>query len=85
MNRIISMIVDSIKGFKDKTAVVETGRGDSLTYGQLDVLARRIAARLIRGGVRPGSCVTVELPRSAVYPAATLGAWFCPRTSRHRE
>ena len=76
MNRIISMIVDSIKGFKDKTAVVETGRGDSLTYGQLDVLARRIAARLIRGGVRPGSCVTVELPRSAVYPAAMLGAWF---------
>ena len=76
MNRICAMINDSIKRFGDKPAVTDTGSGESLTYQQLDELARRIAGKLISAGVRPGDFVTVELPRRLDYLAAMLGAWY---------
>ena len=76
MNRICSMISESIKQFGSKAALTDTLSGESLTYGQLDSLARRIAARLAGLGVKSGDFVTVELPRSIEYIAALLGAWY---------
>ncbi len=75
MNRILSNICENIVLHPDRTALRDT-EGSSLTYGQLDLLARRIAARLIRLGAKPGSFVTVELPRSIEYIAAQLGVWY---------
>ena len=75
MNKILSEIRKNIALHADRTALMDT-QGSSLTYGELDLLARRIAARLIKLGVKPGSFVTVELPRSIEYIAAQLGVWY---------
>ena len=75
MNRILSIIGRNIAERPRHTALKDT-EGACLTYKELDVLARRISARLIRQGTKPGDCVTVELPRSLGYIAAQLGAWY---------
>ena len=75
MNKILSEIRKIIALHADRTALTDT-QGSSLTYAELDLLARRIAARLIKLGVEPGSFVTVELPRSIEYIAAQLGVWY---------
>ena len=75
MNKLLSVITENISAFRDKTAFMDT-EGGSLTFEETDTLARRIAARLVRLGVTPGSFVTVELPRSIDYLAAQLGVWY---------
>ncbi|MFY1594504.1 amino acid adenylation domain-containing protein [Micromonospora sp. WMMD737] len=47
--------------------------GQSLTYGELDAAANRVAALLVDRGVRPGDRVGVCLPRSPRLVAALLG------------
>ncbi|HSA50820.1 MAG TPA: amino acid adenylation domain-containing protein, partial [Yinghuangia sp.] len=44
-----------------------------LTYGQLALRARRIAALLARNGVRPGDTVAITLPKGADQAPAVLG------------
>jgi amino acid adenylation domain-containing protein len=54
----------------DRTAVVADR---TLTYGELDELASRIAAALIEAGVRPGDRVAVCAPKSAGVVASQYG------------
>ncbi len=75
MNRILSMIKQSIEVRPGRAALTDM-RGGSLNYSELDTLARRVAARLKKQGVKPGSYVTVELPRCIEYIAAELGVWY---------
>ncbi|MBR4555323.1 MAG: amino acid adenylation domain-containing protein [Ruminococcus sp.] len=56
--------------------MTDTLSGESMTYDQLDSLARRTAAKLAGLGVKSGDFVTVELPRSMEYIAALLGVWY---------
>ena len=76
MNRILSMLKESIARCPDRAALTDMQDGRSLTYSELDTLARRIAAKLIRCGAVGGRYVTVELPRSLEYIAAQLGVWY---------
>ncbi len=78
----------------DATALVgEAGIGDlgiSLTYGGLDRRANRLAARLLRLGVRPDDVVAVRIPRSPELVVAELavlkaGAAFLPIDPAHPE
>ncbi|TGZ13839.1 hypothetical protein DV517_53220 [Streptomyces sp. S816] len=55
----------------ERTAAVCAGR--EATYGELDVLSDRLAARLARLGVRHGDTVAVLMDRSVELIAATLG------------
>lgn len=55
----------------EKTAVVSTGR--SLTFGELNSLANRIAHRLIALGVKKDSIVGMMLDRTADISVAELG------------
>ena len=65
----------------DRLAV--TGPDTTLTYGELDDRADRLAAALQAAGAGPGSCVAVLLPRSARYVLAAAavmkaGAAYLP-------
>ena len=55
----------------DRLAVVSGGK--SLTYGELNALANRIARSLIEKGVRLGEPVGMLLPRDVNIPAAEYG------------
>ncbi|SCK10285.1 non-ribosomal peptide synthase domain TIGR01720/amino acid adenylation domain-containing protein [Streptomyces sp. WMMB 714] len=65
----------------DRTAV--TADGGSLTYGELDQRANRLARLLAARGARPGRLVALALPRAAALPVALLavlktGAAYLP-------
>lgn len=57
--------------FPDRNAVITADR--AVTYAELATTSRRIAHRLIRHGVRPGSIVPVVARRSPDLAAALLG------------
>ncbi|MEU9835856.1 amino acid adenylation domain-containing protein [Streptosporangium sp. NPDC048047] len=67
------MIADAVRRAPGAVAVV-CGRQE-VTYGELDAMAARLAAALLRHGVRPGDVVGVRLPRSAWTVAAPLAVW----------
>ena len=56
----------------DNVALQSVG-GEVLTYGQLDVEARRWAAAFLRRGINPGDHVITFLPKSRAAFAAWLG------------
>ncbi|MGW5371317.1 amino acid adenylation domain-containing protein [Streptomyces sp. NPDC004009] len=53
-------------------AVAVTDGGSALTYRQLDERSARLAARLARRGIGPGSAVSPALPASVALPVALL-------------
>jgi amino acid adenylation domain-containing protein len=55
------------------TAVACAGR--ELTYAELEERSGRLAGRLRRLGVGPGSLVAISMERSADLPVAVLAAW----------
>ncbi|MFL6290862.1 MAG: amino acid adenylation domain-containing protein, partial [Thermoanaerobaculia bacterium] len=54
-------------------AVAVVGDGETLTYGELDLRAGRVAARLLEAGVRPDDAVGLLAERSCDLIAALLG------------
>ncbi|MET8013972.1 amino acid adenylation domain-containing protein [Streptomyces sp. NPDC005271] len=44
----------------------------TLSYGQLNARANRLARRLIAGGAGPERCVAIAMPRSELWPVALL-------------
>jgi amino acid adenylation domain-containing protein len=69
MERLVSPFASATP---DRVAV--DGPSESITYGELDRLANRIAHTLKACGVEPGDRVGVHLPRSGRAIAAMLGA-----------
>lgn len=57
----------------DSVAVIHKGR--SLSYGELQYEAVRMAQALMAADIRPGSLVAIYLHRSPLLFAALLGAW----------
>ncbi len=67
----------------NSTAVQDPGTGVSLTYGELDDRAARLAAKLKEDGVEKGDVIAVVLPHSidtvvSILAAVKLGAAFAP-------
>lgn len=60
--------------FADRVAVVDAD-GTRLTYAELDGLADRIAAHLMRAGISPGQRVLIQVPNVLGYVPSIFGVW----------
>ncbi|MFE1995274.1 amino acid adenylation domain-containing protein [Streptomyces parvulus] len=84
---LVHEIVERLARSAPRAAAVVWDEG-SLTYGELDTRARRLAARLRELGVRGDEPVAVCLPRSpelivAVYAVLLAGAAYLPLDTAH--
>ena len=73
----------NVRSHQEDPAVIDPAAGIRLTYGELDALAGRVAAKLQAGGVGKGDVVAVVLPHSieciaSMLAAVKLGAAFAP-------
>ncbi|MGW5281665.1 non-ribosomal peptide synthetase [Streptomyces collinus] len=70
-------------------AMALTAGGTSMSYAELDGLARSISERLVAAGVRPGDLVPVFVPRRQVVPALLgvlmAGAAYVPLDPRYPD
>ena len=64
MNSIIKRLKETIKNYPDTLAVVEQGENNQYTYAQFGERAAKIAAKLIRLGVKQNDFVMIMLPRN---------------------
>ncbi|CAM6017935.1 unnamed protein product, partial [Sphagnum balticum] len=58
----------------EKAAIVDGNSGKVLTFGELDLLSRRVAAGLVTLGVEKGGVIAVLLPNGAEFVTVFLGA-----------
>jgi bile acid-coenzyme A ligase len=68
------------------TVIDPQDREETLTYGELDRLARTLARRLAALGVGPDDVVPICLPNSPALFVGLFGAWMlgaCPAPLRH--
>ncbi|MBQ8981174.1 MAG: amino acid adenylation domain-containing protein [Eubacterium sp.] len=72
MFQLITEIEKNITAFPDKKIIIDSE--SAFTYREFGDFAKRIAAKLNRGGVGKGDFVTIELPRAKEYIAAMYGA-----------
>ncbi|HET9904283.1 MAG TPA: long-chain-fatty-acid--CoA ligase [Xanthobacteraceae bacterium] len=63
-----SLLGESFAKFRDRNALLCMGK--TLTYGELDALARAFAAWLQGKGLRPGARVALMMPNVLQYPVA---------------
>ncbi|HZU46291.1 MAG TPA: AMP-binding protein [Mycobacterium sp.] len=71
-----SILTDAARRWPDRPAVLEAnddGRGQCLTYADLDARADRAAAGLAALGVAAGDRVLLQLPNSSEFAAAFFG------------
>ena len=72
MDTFIDLFETNVRDHRDNTAVLDPVTGISLTYGELDALAGRLAAKLQAGGVEKGDTIAVVLPHSIDSIASIL-------------
>jgi acyl-CoA synthetase (AMP-forming)/AMP-acid ligase II len=60
--------------FGDTPALVDGTNGTTLTYAQLDVFHRRVAAGLAEAGVVKGDVLALHSPNTIAFPTAFYGA-----------
>jgi long-chain acyl-CoA synthetase len=67
---LAAMIERSLDAFADRTAA--TAGGEALSYEQLGVLSKRLAAHFARIGLRKGDRVGLMLPNGLAFPVAMV-------------
>ncbi len=75
MSSIIERIQQNVADCPDHVVIVDQGENNSFTYGEFDLYAARVAARLKKQGVSRGDFVTIELPRNKEYIASMYAVW----------
>ena len=76
MNSIVKKLKETIQNYPDTLAIVDQGENNRYTYSQFGERAKKIAAKLIRLGVKPKDFVMIMLPRNKDYIAAMYGVWL---------
>ena len=76
MDSIINKLQEIISAYPDVDAVIDMSDGTGFTYSQLGERAGKIAARLVRLGVKRGEYVMIMLPRNKDYIAAMYAVWL---------
>lgn len=75
---VVEPIHDAVLGraveFGDTSALVDGVNGTTVTYAQLDLFHRRIAASLADAGLRKGDVLALHSPNTVAYPAVFYGA-----------
>ena len=79
----IALFEKNVLRLRDKIALIDPETDIRVTYGELDTMARRIAAKLQEHGVQKGDAVAIVLPHSIEFLASMLaamkiGAVFAP-------
>lgn len=67
-------VLDRAAEFGDTPALVDGTNGTTLTYAQLDVFHRRVAAGLAEAGVVKGDVLALHSPNTIAFPTAFYGA-----------
>ena len=70
---MITLFQEQIKKHSSKLALSDPSTGRTVTYGQLDENARRIAAKLISDGLKHGEPVLITASRGIGFAEAILG------------
>ena len=73
MQLYLEQLAEHIKNIPGKTAIADREGERETSYETLWSLSDRIAAVLIKRGVRKGTFVSILLPREMEYIAASLG------------
>ncbi|MFD5099599.1 4-coumarate--CoA ligase family protein [Streptomyces albidochromogenes] len=60
--------------YGETPALIDGTNGDTITYGQLDVFHRRIAAALAEAGLRQGDVLALHSPNTIAYPVVFYAA-----------
>jgi mycobactin salicyl-AMP ligase len=68
-----TLLTDAARRWPDRLAVVDTVRGDGLSYADLDEDAHRAATGLHDLGVAPGDRVLLQLPNTSQFAVALFG------------
>ena len=63
MSRLTEKLKQVFTDYRDKTAITESFSKRSITYGELDILSSRIAAKLKAEGIGRNDIVPIILPR----------------------
>ncbi|MET7617099.1 4-coumarate--CoA ligase family protein [Streptomyces sp. NPDC005408] len=75
---VTEAIHDAVLGraaeYGDAIALVDGVNGTTVTYAQLDLFHRRIAAALADAGVRKGDVLALHSPNTVAYPTVFYGA-----------
>jgi acyl-CoA synthetase (AMP-forming)/AMP-acid ligase II len=76
---VVEPIHDAVLGraaaeFGDTIALVDGVNGTTVTYAQLDLFHRRIAASLADAGLRKGDVLALHSPNTVAYPSVFYGA-----------
>ena len=90
MNGIIERIVQNVREYPDFLVINDSVSNTGYTFRELDLAARRIAAKLSRLGVSRRDFVTIELPRNKEYIASMYAVWmvgaaFAPLSPNYPE
>ena len=76
-----ALVLADLAARGDKPALVDATSGHTLTYAELDVLIRRMAAGLQGLGLEPGQVVGIFAPNVPEYPIAYFGVALAGGTS----
>ena len=67
-------VLSRAQEYGDRPAMVDGVTGREITYAQLDVMSRRVAAGLAELGIRPGDVIALYSPNTILYPVVFYGA-----------
>ena len=76
MDSIVQKLKETISAYPDQMAIVDQGENNCFTYRQFGERARKIAAKLVRAGVKPRHFVMIMLPRNKDYIASMYAVWL---------
>ena len=76
MDSIVKKLTETISAYPDQVAVIDQGDNNLFTYAQFGEYALKIAAKLVRLGVKKGDFVMIMLPRDKHYIATMFAAWL---------
>lgn len=71
----IEKVVDNCINYPDDTAIIDTGTGKHITYGELYHLSGKVYSYLHKNDIGKEDVVMITLPRGAMPIVALFGVW----------